>query len=66
MFFGVYLSTQDLLGRHTCEKTKINRTKNFKCRSAFGTGVISCTGRVKRQSEEKLGGEGEKEDKVRG
>lgn len=57
----MYPYTKDLLGRHTCEKTKINGTKNFKCRRAFGTGVMSRTERVKRKNEEELGGKGRTE-----
>lgn len=60
MFFGVYSSihTGSTGQTYMRKDKKINNNK-----SAFRTGVISCTGRVKRQSEEEeeeeeLGGRG--------
>lgn len=57
----IYPYTQDLLGSHTCQKR--DRRRNLKCRSAFGTGIISCrgnTGRRKRVT----GGGGQVEGKA--
>lgn len=63
MFFGVYLSIHTGSTVQPYMWKDKDKQNNFKCRSAFGTGVMSRTGRVKMQSEEKLRG-GQKDEDV--
>lgn len=65
----IYLHTQDLVGRHTCEKMRINRTKRIcNCRSDFRTRVQSSTGEaggeVRGDRVEEGGGRSEEDEEV--